>query len=109
MATVLAVPINLCRIFSGDGKADMGCWFSNGSWSVAVTNSAGTGTPGAGPWASGHGVTSVKRFVGDVNGDNKSDEAFFFPSNGHWDNGMSSGTGFYPADSLGRCPRDRND
>lgn len=79
--------------FTGDGKADLGVYFAvNGSW--YVTPSAVTPPFTYAQWSQGHGLTSNQRLVGDINGGGKADEAFFFNS-GHWDNGLSSGGGFF--------------
>lgn len=82
--------------FSGDGRADLGVYFSsNGSWYVATT---GDVPPfGYSQWSYGHGMNSNFRYVGNVNGTAGADVCYFFTSGGIWDCGMaaSNGQGFF--------------
>jgi hypothetical protein len=80
--------------FNGDGKADIGFYFTqNGAWYVGTSSGTGFWTPTQ--WSANHGMGSDKRVVGDVTGDGKPDAGYFFLSSGHWDVGTSTGTGFY--------------
>ncbi|MGL4400814.1 MAG: hypothetical protein ACRCXD_13160 [Luteolibacter sp.] len=80
---------------TGDGKDD---WVAfrktEGSWYVAVSDGTGFAAPVL--WNTGNGVGSDFQFLGDVDGDGKSDAIISWRNfnNGDWRAGLSSGSGF---------------
>ncbi len=82
---------------TGDLRADaivffnnMGPPWGNASWFVAPSN--GTSFPTWSNWATGHGYTSDRRFIADVNADLKQDAVVFFGGNGSWYVAPSNGS-----------------
>ena len=64
---------------------------------VRVRFSSTTGMFGAGDreHSFGHGLGSSEQLTADVTGDGNSDTAYFAASDGRWNVGASSGSGFY--------------
>lgn len=78
----------------GDGDDDaVLAWeaWQGGRFFVGLSNGA-TAFGGFSPWINGFGAGSDQRFVGDADGDGKSDAILYFKSTGNWDVALSDGT-----------------
>jgi RHS repeat-associated protein len=85
---------NFLGDFNGDGKTDiMGYTGSQGIWHVTLSSGTSFNAPGSGSW-SGHGGGSSNNFVGDFNGDGRSDSMGYTGIQGKWHVALSSGTSF---------------
>jgi RHS repeat-associated protein len=86
---------NFLGDFNGDGMTDIVGYAGGGSWHVTLSNgSTGFNAPGSGPWQ-GHGGGQSNNFLGDFNGDGKTDIMGYTGSGGLWHVALSNGaTGF---------------
>jgi len=80
--------------FDGDGKTDVGFYFNGDSnWWVGQSNGAtftwrvASNTTGFGDLLDGNAAF----FMGDFNGDKKTDVTFYHPGDGNWLTGLSDG------------------
>jgi len=67
---------------------------ASGNWQVAYSNGIDFVSPST--WITGHGYTSNRELLGDVNGDGKADAVVYFGSNGSWYVALSTGSSFAP-------------
>jgi len=84
--------------FNGDGKSDLGFFEpSDNSFYVSLSTGNGFFAPGSGQWVGPNvfGHTAGRYYVGDFNGDRKSDLGFFEPSDSTFHVTLSTGSGFF--------------
>jgi N-acetylmuramoyl-L-alanine amidase len=98
----VALPPNVISDFDGNGKSDLG-FLEPSDNTFHVNLSTGTDFFGAGsgqwvtPGAFGH--AAGRYYIGDFNGDGRSDLGFFEPSDNTFHVNLSTGTGFFGAES----------
>jgi FG-GAP-like repeat len=93
-----AIPLtNQCFVgdFNGDGKSDLACYTGgSGIWNVALSTGTGWNSQ---YWNNGPSPAipiSAECFVGDFNGDGKSDIACYTDNGTDWDVALSIGSGW---------------
>jgi RHS repeat-associated protein len=85
---------NFLGDFNGDGKTDIMGYTSNpGTWHVLLSDGTSFSAPGSGLW-SGHAGGPSNNFLGDFNGDGKTDIMGYTSVPGLWHVVLSSGTNF---------------
>ena len=85
---------NFIGDFNGDGRSDsLGYTGVPGKWHVALSSGTSFTAPGSGLW-NGHSGTRSNNFLGDFNGDGKTDIMGYTGSQGLWHVALSSGTDF---------------
>lgn len=85
---------NFIGDFNGDGRSDsLGYTGVAGLWAVALSDGTGFEGTGSGNW-NGHSGNRTNNFLGDFNGDGKTDIMAYAGSQNHWQVALSSGTNF---------------
>jgi len=83
--------------FNGDGKTDLACYTSGGTWNVALSTGSGWNTES---WSGGPVVqlpVTDQCFAADFNGDGKTDLACWTGEDGGWFVALSTGSGWQGA------------
>ncbi|MCW5981415.1 MAG: VCBS repeat-containing protein [Bryobacteraceae bacterium] len=88
--------------FNGDGRSDLGFFEpADNSFHVNLSTGAGFFGPGSGRWITGNtwGNAGGRFYVGDFNGDGKTDLGFLEPADNSFRVNLSTGAGFFGPES----------